>query len=97
MASTLQTNKGSEQLDSLTEFETRETWSIPDPSTAKPMTTEYNQKSLNSFWRRGFASLIGGSRLVNCELERYEKDQKNAETWMLYYTNDNNLQVMTKE
>lgn len=37
----------------------------PEPSTAKPMTTEYSQKSLNSFWRRGLASLIGGSRLVN--------------------------------
>lgn len=43
--------------------------SSPDPSTAKPITTEYNQKSLNSFWRRGLASLIGGSRLVNCESE----------------------------
>lgn len=42
----------------------------PDPSTAKPMTTEYNQKSLNSFWRRGLASLIGGSLLVNCESKK---------------------------
>lgn len=33
------------------------------------MTTEYNQKSLNSFCRRGLASLIGGSLLVNCEFE----------------------------
>lgn len=41
----------------------------PDPSTAKPMTTEYNQKSLKSFWSLGLASLIGGSRLVNCEYE----------------------------
>lgn len=46
---------------------------LPDPSTAKPMTTEYNQKSLNSFWRRGFASLIGGSRLVNYDIEQQTK------------------------
>lgn len=34
------------------------------------MTTEYNQKSLNSFCSRGLASLIGGSLLVNCDLEK---------------------------
>lgn len=50
---------------------------LPDPSTAKPMTTEYNQKSLNSFWRRGLASLIGGSLLVNYESKKPDKTDNN--------------------
>lgn len=38
---------------------------VPDPSTANPISTEYNQKSRNSFCSLGLASLMGGKRLVS--------------------------------
>ncbi len=38
---------------------------LPDSSSAKPNTTQYNQKSRNSFWRRGFGFSTGGSLLAS--------------------------------
>lgn len=40
-------------------------FTLPDPSTANPISTEYNQKSRNSFCNLGLASLMGGKRLVS--------------------------------
>lgn len=71
----------------------------PDPSTAKPMTTEYNQKSLNSFCRRGLASLIGGSLLVNCGFEKQpekKKKEKNVDRLLWQYFQAQTAKILDK-
>lgn len=47
-------------------------FTLPEPSTANPISTEYNQKSRKSFCNLGLASLMGGKRLVSYRRNKNE-------------------------